>query len=260
MDQRCYWPDATITSDKQVPCTNITASGTYTACCDAGHYCFSNGLCLDNGGMTTYRGGCTDRSWESPDCPRYCQEVCPGSVCGLWPCDGTGHFACEPSKCGSQQIIIPAGNIVVNAALHSALSVAESSTMSTTSATSSSEATHSPTTTIATTLPSSNATCDVSLPRCDSTRALAGVGAGIGVPLSIALVIVSVLLFREKRRKHGYVVDGREGSDPKEAGTHSGGLKWLRTSSYRNPGFPQGANSTGEQIQELGDSQITRIS
>lgn len=261
MDQRCYWPDATITDEDYIPCVNITSSGSYTACCGVGHYCFSNGLCLDNGGMTTYRGGCTDRSWNSADCPQYCEELCPGSICGVWPCDGIGHFACTPSDCGSTstQIVIPAGIILLNAAVTSDLRLTVSSTTSNSKSTQT--PTHTPTTTTTTPshLSSSNATTDISTRRCESTGALAGIGVGIGLPLTMALIIVSVLLFREKRKNNGSPapVDGGE-SDLVETGMNGGRPKWMPTSPYRDPGFQEAANSPRQQVGELDGLQITR--
>lgn len=65
----CYWPNGGGEAQDFTRCD--TGSG-QSACCASSHYCFSNGLCLDPNQMTTYRGACTDESWDSAACPKYC--------------------------------------------------------------------------------------------------------------------------------------------------------------------------------------------
>jgi hypothetical protein len=258
MDQTCYWPDATIVDHNYIPCTNTTTTGTYTPCCIVGDYCFSNGLCLGTGSMTTYRGSCTDRSWASPDCPQYCLELCAGSGCGVWPCDGNGHFGCVKEDCGTeQQIVVPAGTILLNAALSSAIAITQTS-----ATTSSSEATptHSTTSSSTRSTPSVSASAigSIDAQSCHSPGTLAGVGIGIGVPLSIALLVVLVLLYQEKRRVLActWHAGGSE-SISKETGTNNDGPKWMQTSSNHIPGLHEQLHETNEPVRELEGSQIT---
>jgi hypothetical protein len=106
-------------------------------------------------------------------------------------------------------------------------------------------------------LSSSSAIGNADLQKCNSTGRLAGVGAGIAVPLSIALLVVLVLLFREKRKASGFLADGGEG-DLKEIGTNSDGPKWMQNSSYQAPGLQEVSDQNITQIRELEGSQITR--
>lgn len=45
-------------------------------CCglDSGYSCLTNGICYHLQKKKLARGTCTDRSWDSPNCPQYCTE------------------------------------------------------------------------------------------------------------------------------------------------------------------------------------------
>ena len=71
--QTCYWPDRSIETS-HIPC-QAAASGKASACCPYWDICLDNGLCLPQvGNEVIWRGTCTDQSWQSGDCPQYCQD------------------------------------------------------------------------------------------------------------------------------------------------------------------------------------------
>ena len=69
----CYFATgelATLTS----PCHD-GSSGLTSLCCTHGDMCLNNTLCaksLGGGESMHYRGTCTDSTWTSPSCPRFC--------------------------------------------------------------------------------------------------------------------------------------------------------------------------------------------
>ena len=70
-DKSCYNPDQSIPLKPYYPCN--TASGVHSACCGPGDQCTEHGYCLGASGYI-YRGGCTDITWESANCPQQCKE------------------------------------------------------------------------------------------------------------------------------------------------------------------------------------------
>ena len=65
--QICYFPDGSPAMS-DTPC----GTGLNSACCAAGSYCLSNGLCITN--MILNRGSCTDPSWTAEECAPYCLD------------------------------------------------------------------------------------------------------------------------------------------------------------------------------------------
>lgn len=72
----CYYPDGSVPTT-YVPC-NSTADGADSACCSVGDLCSIRGYCHGNVGFM-YRGGCTDRTWTSPNCAAQCKQGTMGS-------------------------------------------------------------------------------------------------------------------------------------------------------------------------------------
>lgn len=74
----CYWPDGSV-ADGLYACglaDNVRPNGA-RQCCGIGDMCTTNGLCKSPAGYnaieSTYRRmACTDKSWESNACPKYC--------------------------------------------------------------------------------------------------------------------------------------------------------------------------------------------
>lgn len=104
----CYYPDSTPAPGYVA--FNSTANGRQSVCCDIGDICTTQQLCQGNAGYT-YRGGCTDKTWESPICQilcrngehehlfaflsqvTYCGEVAQHSFSNIYPCDVIGTFS-----------------------------------------------------------------------------------------------------------------------------------------------------------------------
>lgn len=67
----CYYPDGTISSG-DLACDE---NAKHSACCGAppfGGTCLSTGICsgIPSGGLS--RGSCTDPTWQSDACPKFC--------------------------------------------------------------------------------------------------------------------------------------------------------------------------------------------
>lgn len=70
----CYYPSGSI-APADIPCNHNPTED--SACCGQGFICLSNGLCQNPlvaaGEFGLYsRGSCTDQSWTSSQCPKFC--------------------------------------------------------------------------------------------------------------------------------------------------------------------------------------------
>ena len=71
--QKCYFPDGTEVND-DTPCRPQSSDQT-SVCCGESDVCLGNSLCLIQTGYGAIaRGSCTDPTWQSDDCPQYCQD------------------------------------------------------------------------------------------------------------------------------------------------------------------------------------------
>ena len=71
--QTCYFPDGSV-GDRDTPC-RATSHGQASACCAWFDICLDNSLCLSQvGNEIVTRGTCTDQSWQSDQCSKYCQD------------------------------------------------------------------------------------------------------------------------------------------------------------------------------------------
>lgn len=93
----CFFPNGAIVQD--TPCNSTLSS--VSACCGPGYACLSNGLCaltehtpqeLARNSPSFIRGSCTDKTWNSTDCPQYCKDTANGDSIGL---GGNGVSKCE---------------------------------------------------------------------------------------------------------------------------------------------------------------------
>lgn len=82
---QCYFPDGSVellktsgSPEGYVPCY---PSANVSVCCPQGSKCLSNAVCMSEydsnyeiiGGL--YRASCTDRSWNSSQCPGFCRGM-----------------------------------------------------------------------------------------------------------------------------------------------------------------------------------------
>lgn len=106
----CYFPNGNTTND--AACNSNSTSST---CCGPGYACLSNNICaltenVNSDIMKTspfyVRGGCTDKTWSSKDCPNFCKNATNGDNLGiggmgLGRCDGEGQvnrFYCRNTE------------------------------------------------------------------------------------------------------------------------------------------------------------------
>ena len=68
----CYFPDGSE-ANRDTTC-RAQAYGQASACCAYMDICLDNSLCLSAVTEVITRGSCTDPTWQSPNCPRYCQD------------------------------------------------------------------------------------------------------------------------------------------------------------------------------------------
>ncbi|KAI9155574.1 hypothetical protein HJFPF1_08160 [Paramyrothecium foliicola] len=98
VSQVCYYPDGSVATE-QFPCTN-DEGGTF--CCADGEACLANKLCYFNSTSIfddtfrhfNYRGSCTDKSWQSENCPDYCTENKDGRDLA-WKCEESDKYHCK---------------------------------------------------------------------------------------------------------------------------------------------------------------------
>ena len=72
--QECYFPDgsqAMWDGNPYVLCN--TTTGQASACCGPHDVCTTTGLCFGHAGLL-FRGGCTDKSFFSAECPSLCAK------------------------------------------------------------------------------------------------------------------------------------------------------------------------------------------
>ncbi|KAK1656787.1 hypothetical protein BDP55DRAFT_709124 [Colletotrichum godetiae] len=174
--QTCYWPNG-VPNDVVKPCP-VTAGTEAAACCFEDHYCLTNGLCFEPLTLTMYRGACTDETFQSSGCPKYCDKSdIPGSDnslhIGVWTC-GNARFSCSNlQNCATGNFTAASTDLGDMAAFTS-------------------------------TAGNSSGTCsmgnDTDSKGSISAGAAAGIGVGVGVPLAIAAGVLAVMLLREKKK------------------------------------------------------------
>lgn len=64
--QQCYYPNGSAAPDTEKPCSSAQGS----ACCPESWQCLDNGLCYYPPDNLHGRYSCTDKSWNSPGCPK----------------------------------------------------------------------------------------------------------------------------------------------------------------------------------------------
>lgn len=106
----CYMPNGNTTNDAA-----CGGDATGSACCGPGYACLSNNICALTEHVSSevaktspfyVRGGCTDETWASKDCPKFCRNATNGDNLGIGGmgvgrCDGEGQinrFYCRNSE------------------------------------------------------------------------------------------------------------------------------------------------------------------
>ncbi|RAR05697.1 hypothetical protein DDE83_007265 [Stemphylium lycopersici] len=218
----CYFPNGDVI-EADTPCNS---SGPST-CCGEGFACVSNNLCMvtehyDAGpGQSTYvRGSCTDKTWESDECPQFCLDWDHGdsdsggvgvAKCPLveerYYCLNRYADSMSPSElCLNETNFFtlaanPTTVTIIGVTSSTSLSSSASAT-STSDASSTSQPPPSSTTLVAvsTTIPSTSSPTDTPAQQRSGNSNSLAIGAGVGVPLGVIAISVALFLFYRHRR------------------------------------------------------------
>ncbi|KAF4846011.1 hypothetical protein CGCSCA4_v006541 [Colletotrichum siamense] len=147
-----------------------------------GHYCLSNGLCLEPNYWTLYRHSCTDAKYEASGCPRFCfntsssgqeasNDLSGVNFCGprQWKCNT--RVPCNTSNFSISDM----GTIMPNNAQKAQLGLQSGISESNIS---------------------ENGVSESGI----SAGAVVGIGAGIGIPLAIVAGVLGILLLRQRKK------------------------------------------------------------
>ncbi|KAF2136439.1 uncharacterized protein K452DRAFT_362544 [Aplosporella prunicola CBS 121167] len=93
---RCYYPNGKIATNDYACYLNSSQS----FCCTQGVKCLDNKIC-ESVNVTKYkynRGTCTDKTWQSDECPKFCQAQSPNYGSGIVQCDSNSNVCCDNGK------------------------------------------------------------------------------------------------------------------------------------------------------------------
>ena len=123
--QLCYFPDGTIALDDP-PCNSTAPEST---CCGRTYACLSNSICEATsetrkkpGSATFVRGSCTDASWISDACPKFCLSRGAGErggTAGIGKCsngEDDEYYCLDDAKsdCGKHEnVLLLSGKIAL---------------------------------------------------------------------------------------------------------------------------------------------------
>ncbi|KIW28304.1 uncharacterized protein PV07_07980 [Cladophialophora immunda] len=238
----CYWQNSTLAPDDPYSIapddTACFPDQENSACCGTGWTCLSDGVCYieQEGNSFYYRGTCTDRTWDSQQCPGWCFAQNANTSIPLLKCDTAQDWYCCPGdsecSCDTGKDVVKLGDtqpstvtvigstswpgissttspfVQTSPLVADGTSTSESGGLgqSTTSSDTrtSSTPTSSPTTSSATAAAAS-ATSGTPAPSKGGGSSNTGLAAGLGAGLGAAAVIIGVLLFvLIRKRRHGH--------------------------------------------------------
>ncbi|KAH8660955.1 hypothetical protein BGZ60DRAFT_414356 [Tricladium varicosporioides] len=201
----CYYPDGKTVDPNHVPCNQTISAA--SACCDPQDSCSTSGICLGRSGWT-YRGSCTDRGWDSANCPKQ-YESCvnnpdthkPFSIfTAIWSCAkpgttenilNTGEFCCgyQAASCCNNSFFLgttgqafkPGWDAMVVSISSAAIAAATPTSAA---------------------IPVNSSTSQ----HCSNDDLGTKIGVGVGVPLGVlALGILGFLFWRGRGKKYNNV-------------------------------------------------------
>jgi hypothetical protein len=216
----CYYPSGAI-ADGLLPCN--TTAGAVSSCCRVGDVCLTNGYCFSAGQNSLIRRGCTDRTFNSTECPQTCltgmnpvailQSFSPpafspsslqaaslnilplgqGSSVDvvMTPCGDYTYFCCGQddaarSCCtsGNGTVLVAAGTAIMPTA-----TVTYTNTITGTSS--------------ITSCPSIDTSASAALKNCESTNNTVPIAAGLGAALGIAIItaVAFAVMWRKKTNR-----------------------------------------------------------
>ncbi|EXJ89806.1 hypothetical protein A1O3_02873 [Capronia epimyces CBS 606.96] len=98
----CYWQNSTLAPDDPYSIapddTACFPEQENSPCCGTGWTCLSDGVCYieQEGSSFYYRGTCTDRTWDSQQCPGWCFAQNSNTSIPLIKCDSEQDWYCCP--------------------------------------------------------------------------------------------------------------------------------------------------------------------
>ncbi|OAP58625.1 hypothetical protein AYL99_07715 [Fonsecaea erecta] len=243
----CYWQNSTLAPDDPYSIapddTACFPDQENSACCGTGLTCLSDGVCYieQSGNGYYYRGTCTDRTWDSQQCPGWCFAQNANTSIPLLKCDTAQDWYCCPgdSECscdtGKNAVKLgdtqPSTVTVIGSTSWPGISSTTSPFVQTsplvtdgttssesgepTQNTSASTSTSTSTSTRTSSTPSTSksaaaaaasATSNTPAPSKSDGSSNTGLAAGLGAGLGAAAVIIGVLVFfliRKRRQGSG---------------------------------------------------------
>ncbi|KAK2797824.1 hypothetical protein FQN50_009068 [Emmonsiellopsis sp. PD_5] len=219
----CYTPDGSISND--MPCN---PAAEVSVCCEDTFVCTENKLCqpmdwyngTDGDPLQLIRGTCTDKTWESPECPGRCIAESPGGGEWVMRCgSGSEEYCCSDASCcknGGKRYNL--GNSSMSAIAGQQVLTTTQSSRPTSTSTSMSITTSTLTDPTPTALETDGTSPGASTNSHSKTIAIGvGVGAGCGV------VILGCLLFlfwRKRKRGRDAAAQAARVADPTAHGSY----------------------------------------
>lgn len=186
--------------------------------------CLSNGLCVSDPHSPIkarlHRGTCSDKTWESNDCPNHCTSIADNGV-PVYACNQTNvdSYCCfNGCKCNAsfETFRFPADDVYTLTIISEAYTNTHISTSSSTSTSASTEsaspttkskaatASSAPASTIHTSPPPTHSTNQTETKDEKPSSNSAAIGAGVGVAVGVAILLgalVAFLFWRRKKRQ-----------------------------------------------------------
>ncbi|KAF2440264.1 hypothetical protein P171DRAFT_475773 [Karstenula rhodostoma CBS 690.94] len=216
----CFFPNGNA-SPADTPC-NPDAEVSH--CCYKNQACLSNGLCVSDPyspiKARLHRGTCSDKTWESNDCPNHCTSIADNGA-PVYACNQTNvdSYCCfDGCECNASFEIFrfPTDDVYTLTIISEAYTNTHISTSSSTSTPSQTESTSSttsksataasvPASTTHTDPPSSHNHTQTEDKNEKPSSNSAAIGAGVGVGVGVAIVIgalVAFLFWRRSKKRH----------------------------------------------------------
>jgi hypothetical protein len=269
----CYYPDGG-TAKGDYAC-NLTAEHSF--CCAVGYNCLDNKICVAVGNSDWNRGSCTDKTWNSPECPQFCKNFSSSGGSWLVNCAEDAGVCCydtlaaSPEDCCSANLTgqnpvsklpgepTPFTLITSGASTQTRVLSSSSSTSSSTSATSATSTSTTSTSTTSTNATPSSTSSPADIPSAKPTAAAstsssnlptgAYVGIAIGIAAAIGLLGAAVFLFRKRQRSNR-----QQTQSP---------MMPLVSPAWNNnnnsPDFPHGDKEQGGNAYEYRTSEVAQL-
>ncbi|KAJ9156760.1 hypothetical protein NKR19_g4189 [Coniochaeta hoffmannii] len=211
----CYYPDGSVAGTYSwVPCKG---TGTASACCipNEGDVCMADGLC-NWVGHYYFRGACTDKTWQDPNCAQVCKGDNPSGYVAAQQCP-SGDYCCGSGCCTDGTSGFALNNTATLAFASTSTTATSTTSKKTTTTRPRTTSTSSRTTSASGTLPSSSGVTATAASATSTPGSASNGGGGgsknkdLGVALGVGLagsiigvacaVAVVMLIRRDKKRK-----------------------------------------------------------